>query len=330
MSGARRERELAAALDAVRRASRLCRSVSASIPGQSVAKPDRTPVTVADFGSQAVICEALRRAFPADLVLAEEDAALLADPANAALAARVAAEVAAVGGPDSLDGVVEILSRGNPDATSGRFWVLDPIDGTKGFLRGGQYAIALALVEEGELVAAVLGCPALPGGVEGAPAGVAFVAEAGQGTWEVSLDDPSFDRAVRASDRREPARLRLCESLEAEHAAHGDAEAVASRLGLVEPSRRLDSQAKYGLLARGEAELYLRMPRSADHVEKSWDHAAGALVVTEAGGRVTDLAGRALDFTRGRELTANRGIVATNGLVHADVLAAVASLGLLR
>ncbi len=83
-------------------------------------------------------------------------------------------------------------------------------------------------------------------------------------------------------------------------------------------------------VARGEAELYLRMPRSADHVEKSWDHAAGALVVTEAGGRVTDLAGRALDFTRGRELTANRGIVATNGLVHADVLAAVASLGLLR
>lgn len=328
MTGTRRERERAVALDAVRRAARLCRSVAASIPGQSVAKRDRTPVTVADFGSQAVICDALRRAFPEDPVLAEEDAALLADPANAALAARVAAEVAAAGGPASLDEVREILSRGNADPSVGRFWVLDPIDGTKGFLRRGQYAIALALVEDGALVAAVLGCPSLPAGVEGAPAGVAFVAEAGGGTREVSLDDVSLERPVHASDRREPARLRLCESLEAEHAAHGDAEAVASRLGLVEPSRRLDSQAKYGLLARGEADLYLRMPRSASHVEKSWDHAAGALVVAEAGGRVTDLSGRALDFTRGRELTANRGIVATNGRVHDEVLAVVAALGL--
>ena len=84
----------------------------------------------------------------------------------------------------------------------------------------------------------------------------------------------------------------------------------------------MDSQAKYGIVARGEAEIYLRMPTRADYREKIWDHAAGALIVEEAGGTVTDIMGRPLDFHHGRELSANRGVIVTNGRCHARVLEA--------
>jgi 3'(2'), 5'-bisphosphate nucleotidase len=80
------------------------------------------------------------------------------------------------------------------------------------------------------------------------------------------------------------------------------------------------------VLARGEAEVYLRMPTSADYRENVWDHAAGAIVIEEAGGRVSDVDGRALDFTAGRKLLRNRGIVATNGRLHEAVLAAIRAL----
>ena len=84
------------------------------------------------------------------------------------------------------------------------------------------------------------------------------------------------------------------------------------------------------LSTRGEAEAYLRLPRDAEYQEKIWDHAAGVLVVTEAGGRVTDVFGQALDFGHGRVLAANRGVIVTNGHVHNAVLEAIAALGIGR
>jgi 3'(2'), 5'-bisphosphate nucleotidase len=90
----------------------------------------------------------------------------------------------------------------------------------------------------------------------------------------------------------------------------------------------MDSQAKYGIVARGDAEIYLRMPTRADYREKIWDHAAGALIVEEAGGTVTDILGRPLDFHQGRELSGNRGVVVTNGRSHTLVLETLHALGL--
>ena len=90
----------------------------------------------------------------------------------------------------------------------------------------------------------------------------------------------------------------------------------------------MDSQAKYAVVARGEAEIYLRLPTRADYREKIWDHAAGALIVSEAGGKVTDIAGKPLEFHHGRALDANRGLVVTNGPLHGPVLAALAKAGI--
>ena len=85
----------------------------------------------------------------------------------------------------------------------------------------------------------------------------------------------------------------------------------------------MDSQAKYGSIARGAGDIYLRLPTSKTYQEKIWDHAAGDLIVREAGGQVTDTLGRRLDFTRGRTLAENKGVVAAPAAVHGQVLQAV-------
>ena len=118
-----------------------------------------------------------------------------------------------------------------------------------------------------------------------------------------------------------PPLVRFCESVESGHSAQGDSAAVAAALGISSPPLRMDSQAKYALVARGEADLYLRLPISVDYREKIWDHAAGALIVAEAGGVVTDIRGRPLEFNHGRELTANRGVIVSNGRFHDRVIA---------
>jgi 3'(2'), 5'-bisphosphate nucleotidase len=117
--------------------------------------------------------------------------------------------------------------------------------------------------------------------------------------------------------------IRFCESVEGAHSHKDRSKLIAEALAVAAPPVSVDSQCKYGLVARGDAELYLRVPRDTKYREKIWDHAAGVLILEEAGGKVTDLDGHPLDFSRGRELTVNRGIVASNGRVHPEVLSAI-------
>lgn len=99
-------------------------------------------------------------------------------------------------------------------------------------------------------------------------------------------------------------------------------------LGNSSPSEQLDSMVKYCLLARGSSSIYLRMLGSS-FAECVWDHAPGTILVQEAGGRVTDMAGKQLQWGTGRRLTANVGVVASNGSLHEPVLEAVQTAGIL-
>lgn len=318
------QRERDVAIEAVREAARLCRAVQDQIERGVLNKEDRSPVTVADFGSQALVCRTLKSVFPDDPIIAEEDAATLRLAENAAILEQVLMYVRATRPEADPQGVCGWIDYGNAGVYSDRFWTLDPIDGTKGFLRSEQYAVALALVVEGALQVAALACPNLgdePG--EKAEAGVVYAAVRGQGAVRVPLDGPDEPVPVRISPEGDAARARFCESVEAGHSSHGDAAKVAERLGITADPVRLDSQAKYAVVARGDAEIYLRLPTRPGYVEKIWDHAAGALIIAEAGGRVTDVHGRPLDFTHGYQLAANRGVVATNGLLHDEVIAAL-------
>jgi len=319
--------ETRTALAAVREAGRLCRAVQAEIDPGELAKQDRSPVTVADFGSQALICRALREAYPGDPIIGEEDSAILRDSAQAQMLACVAGQVGRLRPEADSQKVCDWIDLGSAKEYSRRFWTLDPIDGTKGFLRGGQYAIALALVLDGQVAAAVLGCPNLGPTLEADRGdGSLFFALKGGGAWQGPLSVTGNPVPVKVSGQTEASLIRFCESVEAAHSSHGDAARIASRLAITAQSARLDSQTKYAVVARGEAEAYLRLPRDHKYREKIWDHAAGLLVVTEAGGRVTDIFGNDLDFSLGYRLENNRGVVATNTPVHDDVLGAIRDL----
>ena len=90
----------------------------------------------------------------------------------------------------------------------------------------------------------------------------------------------------------------------------------------------MDSQAKYAVLAAGGGEVLLRLlsPSRPDYREKIWDQAAGSIVITEAGGRISDLDGQPLNFSLGRTLANNRGILATNGPLHDTLLAGLKAM----
>ena len=318
------EKELAVGIAAVRAAAQLCRSVQQDLAGTALEKNDRSPVTVADFGSQALICQALHAAFPHDAIMAEEDAAALREASNHKILHSVLSQLQQASSQRAaidVDGLCALIDRGRTRSFCERFWTLDPIDGTKGFLRGEQDAIALALIVDGQVDAAILGCPNLT------PGGALFFARRGGGAFVLPIDgsENSMDSAtaIHVSSQDDAAQARFCESVEAAHSAHGDAEKLAQRLGITRPGVRLDSQAKYALVANGEAEVYLRLPTRKDYREKLWDHAAGFLIVSEAGGKVTDIDGKPLAFQHGAELSQNRGVIASNGLLHERILAAL-------
>lgn len=315
------ETEQRVAIQAVRAATALCRAVREEITPESLAKADRSPVTVADFGSQALICRVLAEAFPDDPVIAEEGSAELRTPENAPMLGRVLAQVRASDPEASAADVLRWIDHGGMRDYTTRFWTLDPIDGTKGFLRGGQYAIALALIVDGRITVAALACPNLAADADANAAdGMIASAVRSRGAWVQSLTAGSTASPIRVSHQDDPAHARFCESVESSHSAHGEAEALANRLGITAPPLRMDSQAKYAVVARGEADIYLRLPTRADYREKIWDHAAGVLVIEEAGGVVTDVDGDTLEFTHGGELAANRGVIVTNGRLHARIL----------
>ncbi len=314
------------AVEAVMKACRLCRSVQAAlVSAETMAKKDKSPVTVADFGAQAVVNAALMAAFPHDPVVAEEDAGALREPAAEFIRRKVVRHVQQLLGAVTEADVLRAIDHGTGEGGGrGRHWTLDPIDGTKGFLRGQQYAVALALIDGGEPVLGVLGCPNLPvdAGQPDGPKGCLFVAVRGQGATMRPLDGRTETR-IAVTDVADPARASFCESVESAHSSHGDAARIGEVLGVTAPPFRIDSQCKYAAVARGDASIYLRLPTRADYEEKIWDHAAGSIVVHEAGGRVSDIHGQPLDFSIGSTLRNNRGVVATNGKLHQQVITAI-------
>jgi 3'(2'), 5'-bisphosphate nucleotidase len=328
LGGMMYEKERATAVAAVLRAAQLCEKVRATFTGADAReKDDRSPVTIADFGAQAIIVDMIESMFPGDEIVGEEDADLLHGDGGSALADAVLEVLSPmIPGTDAAR-LVHLLERGAGTGGAGkRFWTLDPIDGTKGFIRGDQYAIALALIEDGEVVLGVLGCPALPVGAAGAAGSCGVLFDGVKGDAQVlmrPLADPQDVQAVAARKELVPAEAVFCESVEKAHTAQSRSSRIAGIMGVVAEPVRIDSQCKYAVVARGDADVYLRLPAKKGYVEKIWDHAAGAFLVHQAGGQVTDMDGVPLDFAQGRELSNNRGIVATGGGLQALVLSTI-------
>jgi HAL2 family 3'(2'),5'-bisphosphate nucleotidase len=176
----------------------------------------------------------------------------------------------------------------------------------------------------------VLGCPELADSrrPDASGSGSLIAAVRGEGTWYQSLAGGDWQR-LNVSHRSQPAAAHILRSVEKAHTNVDEIGQLAAKLGVAAPPVGMDSQAKYAVLAAGEGDVLLRLiSRSRpDYRERIWDQAAGSIVVEEAGGRITDLDGKPLDFSHGRTLAKNRGIVATNGHLHDAVLDGLRAIG---
>ncbi len=204
-------------------------------------KDDASPVTAADHLAERVIVAGLRELTPNWPVIAEESAA--------------AGEIPAVGE---------------------YFWLVDPLDGTKEFIRrNGEFTVNIALIRQGRPVLGLVLAPAIGRLFYGAEGAGAFLREGGQ------------TRPI-ACRRPPPQGLTVVASR-----SHGDPEALRAFLGgrPVAELRNAGSSLKLCLIASGEADLYPRLGRTME-----WDIAAGHAVMRAAGGEVCDLAGSPLGY----------------------------------
>ncbi|KAI7999530.1 hypothetical protein LOK49_LG09G00577 [Camellia lanceoleosa] len=204
---AKYHRELRAAVDVVERACRICVDVKKSLlfgDRRILEKNDQTPVTVADFGVQALISLELSKLFPSIPLVAEEDSASLHSKNLVTSVVNTVTDKTSFREKQLTEAdVLEAIDRGGKDAFSfgpmpATYWILDPIDGTRGFLRGGDalYVVGLALVVEGEIVLGVMGCPnwqednpskSTKEALESANTGIIMVSHIGCGTWTKQL-----------------------------------------------------------------------------------------------------------------------------------------------
>jgi 3'(2'), 5'-bisphosphate nucleotidase len=203
-------------------------------------KDDGSPVTLADQQAEALILEELGRLDPSTPIVAEESVA----------AGRV------------------------PDVSGGRFWLVDPLDGTKEFIsRNGEFTVNVALVEHGDPVLGVVLAPAI-----GGPGGRLFAGIVGRGAW---VEDDQGRREIRC--RAVPDEgLTVVASR-----SHGDPAALDALLAGRKVARLTNagSSLKLCLVAEGRADFYPRQGRTME-----WDIAAGHAVLAAAGGSVRCLA----------------------------------------
>jgi 3'(2'), 5'-bisphosphate nucleotidase len=210
-------------------------------------KADASPVTAADERAEACIVPALRALRPDWPVVAEEAA-----------------------------------SRGELPVLAQRFWLVDPLDGTREFVsRNGEFTVNIALIDGGRPVLGVVHIPVQDR---------LFAGIVGQGAWveEKGAGGQGMQRRAIGCSSASAAGLRVASSR-----SHGDEAATTGWLRGRAVAARVTagSSLKFGLIAAGEADVYPRFGRTME-----WDTAAGHAVLAAAGGCVTDLAGAPLRY----------------------------------
>uniref|UniRef100_A0A0E0LM60 3'(2'),5'-bisphosphate nucleotidase n=1 Tax=Oryza punctata TaxID=4537 RepID=A0A0E0LM60_ORYPU len=322
--------ELAAAAAAVERACSLCIDVKRTLLSgdkKILEKNDQTPVTVADFGVQALISLELQQSFPSIPLVAEEDSASLRssntdDNSSNVLVESISSAVAdKVSNANSLlthDDVLRAIDRGGKNAVSfdsnpATYWVLDPIDGTKGFLGGDDalYVVGLALVVNEKVVAGVMGCPnwsnaTIASRKEDSSAaqldrGILMIAHVGCGTWSRHLfvDIGQFTTAQSTWNRC------LVDSCSVVHMAR-----------FCIPDSQTWNMIPLSVLFNSTMD--------ESNPRDSWDHAVGVICVQEAGGQISDWSGKPLDLaadlTGRRDIYPSGGVLVTNGALHGKLV----------
>lgn len=344
-------KELEIASQAVHRASILTNSIQSTIrnKGNSLDKDGLgDPVTIADFAAQAMIINTIHHHFPTDTFVGEEDESMLRESPE--ILERVwslvkslqesEGEVGKEGGERRLESKEDLLIviglGGKEETGKGRVWMLDPIDGTKTFLTGHQYAVSLALVVDGEQRVGVLGCPNIRAGstevreedVDREGLGVLLSAVKDQGAFWRSMNLEGLGERKRMDglrDVRSLKELRFVNSIASSHISKPVYLAVkkACELEIDELVDLWSMHVKYAALATGGVNCMVRVPPKRSYHGYVWDHAGGQLIYEEAGGKLTDINGAKFDFGVGRTLAGNWGVVAAPPGVHGKLLEVV-------
>ena len=316
---------VAASCKMTRRAQQMALNVS------EFSKLDTSPVTAADFAVQALVTRTLGKLYKDVVIVAEEDSAELKTK-NSLL--NNICEMVSLDWPTvSSKKIIDTIEVGNHEIQRDSFWTLDPIDGTKGFIRGAQYAIALAFIDEGEVTKAIMGCPNLshspaqsPHTVN--PRGSIFFSQKGAGAWVLPDDFDEFAPKRISCNIRESDKIRICGSVEPLHSVTHKNDQIAKFLAKTNDKLKIDSQCKYAVVGRGQADAFIRLPTDPNYLEKVWDHAAGALIASESGAVVTDADGETLNFSDGKEMSGNKGIVCATPSYHPQIIKAIKELQL--
>lgn len=361
-------KELDVAVRAVQMACSLCQKVQETLISKS-SKDCNSSVTVAGWSVKAIVSWILSECLGGDniSILAEEEVQTLSNTNASELLETVVkivneclseAPLFGAEAPKSAlrtSEVLEIISHCNSvGGHSGRFWALSPLDGKLGFVNGDQYAVALSLVEDGEVVVGVLGCPnypmrkdwlgyqqsyhrimskLIPPTSETWNRGCVIYAKKDSGkAWIQPLIHhankkfvwPNHAKLVSLSSVDNLGLATLCQTVEEANSSHSFTDGLAHSVGFSNKPLGVKSIMKYVALACGDAEVFMKFARTG-YKEKIWDHAAGFIIIQEAGGTVTDVRGRSLDFSKGSYLRGlDRGIVACAGsTLHEKIIDAV-------
>lgn len=317
-------------IQAVRQAIMLCREVQhgtlRSADKYSQEKAGSEPVTIADYGSQVILARAIKQHFPDDGIIAEETGKEFLELTSPEQRSSIFNRLTQTLDRNvSQDEVVEWLDHGQ-DKEAERVWVIDPIDGTKGYVAMRHYAIGVGIVENGKPTGGIMGAPGYGDGVSGYDDdGALFFIKDGKPYKQPIAGGEAEE--IRVSERKMGDEIRIVQSFEKAHASKSRMAIVREKAGLGNAHvEELDSMEKYALVAAGEAEVYLRLPLlSSKRPHLAWDHAAGVALVLAAGGKATDFDGSPLDFSQGHILP-NKGMIVTNGLIHDELVAATVEL----
>jgi 3'(2'), 5'-bisphosphate nucleotidase len=239
---------------------------------QKASADDLEPVTQADTIANDLIVTGLKREFPGDGILAEE----------------------------SIDTKRRLEKS--------RVWMVDPLDGTNGFIDGnGDFAVQIGLAEDGQCVLGVVYQP-LPD--------VLYRAVRGGGTW---IERPDFDSLqAKVSDKQTISEMRLAASRSHRSPRMNR---VVARFGFKDEVQRGSVGIKVGLLIEQQCDVYIHLsPRT-----KQWDTCAPEVILTEAGGHITDLFGYPLNYNV-LEVQNRNGLVASNGVSHDRIIETLAPL----
>jgi len=308
------------ACDAVHDATNLAIAARRELPPDAIVrKADGSVVTAVDVALQVLILGRLERAFGAIPIIAEEDLSSIGGkPAAEAHCRRL---LAAWGFEGGEAGIERALSSGGLEGSTRGMdfvWVLDPIDGTQGFVDDDHWCPCLALLHRGEVVFAANGHPTVLGGM--LLAGVK-----GRGSWWTPLCGGESTRARVSQDALAPdARVRVVAPARATPSQVRARTEVGLATGHACDLVHSDSQAKYAHVIAGLADVAFSR-RGGGPGKYVWDHAGAVLLAREAGAWVGDTDGGEIDFSLGRRLGGNRAVIcAARGLGPrvAEVLAA--------